>query len=129
MEREGRKAPARGVALDLFPGWSQTTGHPVPLREGGELAPLSHTRPIIYPAKSKKENERGTQRDRSQLSLQVLGSALRLRSQGKWGWGHLEATEGRQGLGVFCVSGGGLQEMIDNRCQRGVERAVPVLLG
>lgn len=43
------------------------------------------------------------QRDRSQLSPKVLRSALRPRSQGKWGWGHLEATKGLQG--AFRVSG------------------------
>lgn len=62
MEREGREDPARGVALDLFPGWSRTTGHPVPLREGGELAPLSHTGPVIHPSqiqrgKGKRDSE------------------------------------------------------------------------
>lgn len=54
MERESREDPTRGVALDLFPGWRRTTGHPVPLREGGELAPLSHTCPIIHPSQSQK---------------------------------------------------------------------------
>lgn len=94
-----------GVALGLFPGWSQAAGHPVPLREGGELAPLSHPVLSSIPAKSEKENERGTKRNRSQLSPKLLRSALST-GPGVSGVGGPRGHQGSTGTCVLCVRGG-----------------------
>lgn len=105
-------------------GGARQQGHPVPLREGGELAPLSHPVLSSIPAKSEKENERGTKRNRSQLSPKVLRSAL---SRGPRVSG-VGGSRGHQGsTGTWCVPcvSGGLQEMLDNRCQEGGARRGP----
>lgn len=67
---ERRKGRARRAQQGVCPvpvpkGGVRQQGHAVPLREGGELAPLSHPVLSSIPAKCERENERGTRRNRS----------------------------------------------------------------
>ena len=85
---EGRLAESsKGRGPGSVPrGGASQQGHPVPLREGGALAPLSH--PVLSPilAKSKRDNARGTRRNRSQPSPKVLHSALTSQRQLQREW-------------------------------------------
>lgn len=108
--REGKgelAEPSKGRGPVSVPkGGLRQQGHPVPLREGGELAPLGH--PVLSPilAKSEKENER-TRRNRSQPSPKIPRSALtpQLQPQGEWGRLRVWGCQGPVGPLCVCVLG------------------------
>lgn len=81
--RESGENPARDVALGLSQGGAKQQGHPVPLRDEGVLGPLSS--PDLSQTNQKGKKERGSTRNRSQLSPIVLLSTRRLQPQGKCG--------------------------------------------
>lgn len=101
--REGkgeRAEPSKGRGHAAFPkGGPSQQGHPVPLREGGELAPLSHPVLSSMLAKAERENER-TRRNRSQPSPKIPPSALipQLQPQGEWGRPRAWGQQGPVGL-------------------------------
>lgn len=106
--REGKgelAQPSKGRGPVSVPkGGLRQQGHPVPLREGGELAPLGH--PVLSStlAKSERENERRTRRARSQPSPTIPRSALtpQLQPQGEWGGPRAPGLRGPVGV---CVPG------------------------
>lgn len=119
-EGKGKLAqPSKGRGPVSVPkGGLTQQGHPVPLREGGELAPLGHPVLSSILAKSERENERRTRRARSQPSPKIPRLALtpQLQPQGEWGGPRARGHRGPVGP-VGGVYWGGSQEMWETGSQ------------
>lgn len=129
----GLAKPSKGHGPVSVPkGGARQQGHPVPLREGGEQAPLSHSVLSSILAKSKRENERGPGRNKSQPSPRIPPSALipQLQLQGEWGqvriWGGCGTCVGVCVCWGRCSGDVGGWKLRDTREE--MERAGPLFL-